>query len=222
MKKGILIAVFIIIILSFISIFKYFNRGELEEDTSRVIIVIDAGHGGFDTGSIGYSGTNEKDLTLSISLKLGQKLEEKGFDIYYTRDKDISLGNSEFYDLNGRIKIINNLKPDIFLSIHLNGSEYESAKGVETYTRALDDKSYLLGECIQDELSSIEYTTDRGVKTTKDKRLAILNRTRYVGILLELGFITNESDEEYLVSASGQDIIVDCIVSGVLNYFNKI
>lgn len=222
MKKGILIASFIIIILGFIFIFKYFNRGELGQVISKRIIVIDAGHGGVDTGSIGYSNTLEKDVTLNISLKLGQKLEENGFDIYYTREEDVSLGDSEFYDLNSRIKIINNLKPDVFLSIHLNGSEYESARGVETYTRSLDNKSYLLGEFIQDELSSIEYTTDRGVKTTKDRRLAILNRTKYVGVLLELGFITNESDEEYLISVSGQDIIVGCIVSGVLDYFNKI
>ena len=95
MKKGILIASFIIIILGFIFIFKYFNRGELGQVISKRIIVIDAGHGGVDTGSIGYSNTLEKDVTLNISLKLGQKLEENGFDIYYTREEDVSLGDSE-------------------------------------------------------------------------------------------------------------------------------
>lgn len=223
MKKLILVVVFISLILGVTSLFKYsLSTKELEGVSLKKVVVIDAGHGGFDTGSIGYSKTKEKDITLSIALKLGEKLNEDGFIVYYTRDKDVSLGKNERDDLNVRIKMINSLKPDIFLSIHLNGSDYKSAKGIETYTRELDDKSYLLGEYIQDELSSVEYTTDRGIKTTEDRKLAILNRTKPVGILLELGFITNKSDEEYLVSKSGQSTVIECILSGISTYFNKI
>ncbi|BAK80714.1 N-acetylmuramoyl-L-alanine amidase family protein [Candidatus Arthromitus sp. SFB-rat-Yit] len=223
MKKLILVVVFISLILGVTSLFKYsLSTKELEGVSLKKVVVIDAGHGGFDTGSIGYSKTKEKDITLSIALNLGEKLNEDGFIVYYTRDKDVSLGKNERDDLNVRIKMINSLKPDIFLSIHLNGSDYKSAKGIETYTRESDDKSYLLGESIQDELSSVEYTTDRGVKTTKDRKLAILDRTKHVGILLELGFITNKSDEEYLVSKSGQNTVIECILSGISTYFNKI
>ena len=96
------------------------------------------------------------------------------------------------------------------------------AKGVESYSRFLDDKSYLLAESIQDELSSIEYTKDRGIKETNEKSLGILRYTNIPGVLLELGFITNSEDEKYLISEKGQDIIVDCILNGILNYFNEI
>lgn len=184
------------------------------------IIVIDPGHGGEDTGAISQNNVNEKDVVLDISLKLGEKLEENNFKVYFTRKSDKALGNTVRSDIINRAKFINARNADIFLSIHLNGSDVESAKGVESYSRFLDDKSYLLAESIQDELSSIEYTKDRGIKETNEKSLGILRYTNITGVLLELGFITNSEDEKYLISEEGQDIIVYCILNGILNYFN--
>lgn len=186
------------------------------------IIVIDPGHGGEDTGAISQNNVNEKDIVLDISLKLGEKLEENNFKVYFTRKSDKALGNTVRSDIINRAKFINARNADIFLSIHLNGSDIESAKGVESYSRFLDEKSYLLAESIQDELSSIEYTKDRGIKETNEKSLGILRYTNITGVLLELGFITNNEDEKYLISEEGQDIIVDCILNGILNYFNEI
>lgn len=186
------------------------------------IIVIDPGHGGEDTGAISQNNVNEKDVVLDISLKLGEKLEENNFKVYFTRKSDKDLGNTVRSDIINRAKFINARNADIFLSIHLNGSDIESAKGVESYSRFLDDKSYLLAESIQDELSSIEYTKDRGIKETNEKSLGILRYTNITGVLLELGFITNSEDEKYLISEEGQDIIVYCILNGILNYFNEI
>lgn len=186
------------------------------------IIVIDPGHGGEDTGAISQNNVNEKDVVLDISLKLGEKLEENNFKVYFTRKSDKALGNTVRSDIINRAKFINARNADIFLSIHLNGSDIESAKGVESYSRFLDEKSYLLAESIQDELSSIEYTKDRGIKETNEKSLGILRYTNITGVLLELGFITNSEDEKYLISEEGQDIIVDCILNGILNYFNEI
>ena len=186
------------------------------------IIVIDPGHGGEDTGAISQNNVNEKDVVLDISLKLGEKLEENNFKVYFTRKSDKALGNTVRSDIINRAKFINARNADIFLSIHLNGSDVESAKGVESYSRFLDDKSYLLAESIQDELSSIEYTKDRGIKETNEKSLGILRYTNITGVLLELGFITNSEDEKYLISEEGQDIIVYCILNGILNYFNEI
>ena len=186
------------------------------------IIVIDPGHGGEDTGAISQNNVNEKDVVLDISLKLGEKLEENNFKVYFTRKSDKALGNTVRSDIINRAKFINARNADIFLSIHLNGSDVESAKGVESYSRFLDDKSYLLAESIQYELSSIEYTKDRGIKETNEKSLGILRYTNITGVLLELGFITNSEDEKYLISEEGQDIIVYCILNGILNYFNEI
>lgn len=194
----------------------------INEEIYSGIVVIDPGHGGEDTGAISQNNVNEKDIVLDISLKLGEKLEENNFKVYFTRKSDRALGNTVRSDIINRAKFINARNADIFLSIHLNGSDVESAKGVETYSRFLDDKSYLLAESIQDELSSVEYTKDRGIKETNEKSLGILRYTNITGVLLELGFITNSEDEKYLISEEGQDIIVDCILNGILNYFNEI
>lgn len=194
----------------------------INEEIYRGIIVIDPGHGGEDTGAISQNNVNEKDIVLDISLKLGEKLEENNFKVYFTRKSDKALGNTVRSDIINRAKFINARNADIFLSIHLNGSDIQSAKGVESYSRFLDDKSYLLAESIQDELSSIEYTKDRGIKETNEKSLGILRYTNITGVLLELGFITNSEDEKYLISEEGQDIIVGCILNGILNYFNEI
>ena len=91
-------------------------------------IVIDAGHGGHDTGTIGPNGLLEKDLVLDVSLRLGQLLQAKmGADVIYTRDDDT------FVPLETRTAIANQQQADLFISIHANSSQDASARGVETY-----------------------------------------------------------------------------------------
>jgi N-acetylmuramoyl-L-alanine amidase len=91
-------------------------------------IVIDAGHGGHDTGTIGPSGLREKDLVLDVALKLGKLLEDRlGAEVVYTRDDDT------FIPLETRTAIANKEQADLFISIHANSSRDESARGVETY-----------------------------------------------------------------------------------------
>lgn len=182
-------------------------------------VIIDPGHGGYDEGASSKKGNREKDIVLEISLKLGKKLKSKNFKVFFTRESDKALGKTIKEDILNRAEFIDSKKGDIFLSIHLNGSDSRSAKGIESYYEFLNNRSYKLAESIQDELSSIEYTKDRGLKGTNEKNLGILRYSQTVGVLLELGFITNSEDEKYLVSNNGQDTIVDAIVSGILNYF---
>jgi N-acetylmuramoyl-L-alanine amidase len=91
-------------------------------------IVIDAGHGGHDTGTIGPNGLQEKDLVLDVSLRLGRLLESKlGAEVIYTRDDDT------FIPLETRTAIANEHQADLFISVHANSSQDETARGVETY-----------------------------------------------------------------------------------------
>jgi N-acetylmuramoyl-L-alanine amidase len=91
-------------------------------------IVVDAGHGGHDTGTIGPNGLQEKDLVLDVALRLGKLLEEKlGAEVVYTRDDDT------FIPLETRTAIANKEQADLFISIHANSSDDPSARGVETY-----------------------------------------------------------------------------------------
>jgi N-acetylmuramoyl-L-alanine amidase len=91
-------------------------------------IVVDAGHGGHDTGTIGPNGLMEKDLVLDVALKLGKLLEDRlGAEVVYTRDDDT------FVPLETRTAIANKEQADMFISIHANSSDDASARGVETY-----------------------------------------------------------------------------------------
>ncbi|WP_084214347.1 N-acetylmuramoyl-L-alanine amidase [Terriglobus sp. TAA 43] len=91
-------------------------------------IVIDAGHGGHDSGTLGVGGIMEKDVVLDVALKLGKLLQDKlGAQVIYTRSDDT------FIPLETRTAIANKAEADLFLSIHANSSQDETARGVETY-----------------------------------------------------------------------------------------
>src|SRR5207244_3507905 len=92
-------------------------------------IVIDAGHGGHDTGTIGPTGLMEKDLCLDVALRLGKIIEQRlpGADVIYTRSDDT------FIPLEERTNIANQAKADLFISIHANSSHDTGARGIETY-----------------------------------------------------------------------------------------
>jgi N-acetylmuramoyl-L-alanine amidase len=92
-------------------------------------IVIDAGHGGHDTGTIGPTGLMEKDLCLDVALRLGKIVQQRlpGADVVYTRSDDT------FVPLEERTRIANEAKADLFISIHANSSHDHAARGVETY-----------------------------------------------------------------------------------------
>jgi N-acetylmuramoyl-L-alanine amidase len=91
-------------------------------------IVVDAGHGGHDTGTIGPNGLAEKDLVLDVAMRLGKLLETKlGAEVVYTRDDDT------FVPLESRTAIANKQQADLFISVHANSSRDPKARGVETY-----------------------------------------------------------------------------------------
>ena len=91
-------------------------------------VVIDAGHGGHDSGTLGYGGIEEKDVVLDVALRLGKLLKDKlGVDVIYTRSDDT------FIPLETRTAIANKAQADLFISIHANSSSDDSARGVETY-----------------------------------------------------------------------------------------
>ena len=103
------------------------------DDAGAVTIVIDPGHGGDDTGAQGPSGTDEKDVTLSIALKLAEELREKlGAIVLLTRDADV------FVPLEERTAFANARMADIFISIHANAAVNRDARGIETFFLNMD------------------------------------------------------------------------------------
>jgi N-acetylmuramoyl-L-alanine amidase len=115
-------------------------------------IVIDAGHGGHDTGTIGPTGLMEKDLCLDVALRLGKIIEQKlpGADVVYTRSDDT------FIPLEERTNIANQAKADLFLSIHANSSRDHAARGIETYYLNLKGSAEAMEVAARENASSQE------------------------------------------------------------------
>ncbi|MGB7462215.1 MAG: N-acetylmuramoyl-L-alanine amidase [Candidatus Acidiferrum sp.] len=115
-------------------------------------IVIDPGHGGHDTGTIGPTGMMEKDLCLDVALRLGKLIRQKlpGADIVYTRSDDT------FIPLEERTDIANEAKADLFISIHANSSPDRDARGVETYYLNLKGSPEAMEVAARENASALE------------------------------------------------------------------
>lgn len=155
---------------------------------SDKLVVIDAGHGGSDTGA-SYAGILEKDLNLKIALKVNELLKSKGINTYMTRQDDT------FIPLQDRTKIANAMNASFFLSIHNNAfktSEY----GTETLCYP-SDKSRKFAAIIQDTLVAALGTQDRGI--IERPNLVVLYSSKMPAALAEIAFITNNEDRKKLL-----------------------
>lgn len=184
----------------------------------KTTIVLDAGHGGMDSGSISESGVYEKDIALDITLKVGEELSKNGINVIYTRTADEQDWNGEVTDLQNRIDIAVENESDYFISIHLNSSEYnDGAKGFEIYTDNRNEEISDLALSIESGLSNLNYTENRGIKLTKEfGYLYVIDRNPISSLLIELGFITDVNDFTYLNSEDGQIKIAQAISKNLL------
>ena len=182
------------------------------------IIVLDAGHGGVDSGSVGEDGSYEKDINLAVTLELGEYLSKKGVQVVYTRTDDNVEWIDTTADLQKRIDTGINASASYFISIHLNSSEYnDGARGFEIYTDGQNDDILSLAASIQNALNELDYTQDRGIKNTHEMgSLYVVDRNPISSLLLELGFISDRYDLVYLNSAYGQYEIAKALGEAIL------
>ena len=191
-----------------------------QNNTSDFTICIDAGHGGYDVGAINSSNVFEKDVTLKIALKVGALLEKDGIKVLYTRTTDnVSWPSDNKLDLRARVKVSNEAKADVFVSIHSNSSTESSYHGVETWCRFPNSSGETLAKSIQNELGKSNYTADRGLRyESPGHSLPVLKLNNSVSALVEIGFLSNSSDANFITSENGQDVCANSIVKGILNY----
>lgn len=190
-----------------------------QNGASGRLVVIDAGHGGYDDGATGPSGTREKNITLSIALKLSELLKGAGYNTLMTRSDDT------FISLPDRSLAANGSKADIFVSIHCNSSEYHTGRGTEVYTepdrlnpvyKQQENSRYLAG-LVQNELIKALGLTDRGIR---EKDLAVCRETNTPAILIETAFIDVKEEESLLNDTSFQDKAAAAIKLGIDSYFS--
>ncbi|MBQ9795979.1 MAG: N-acetylmuramoyl-L-alanine amidase [Clostridia bacterium] len=186
-------------------------------------IVVDAGHGGRDGGSVGVNGTIEKEINLEYALALKEKLVNNGYRVILTRKNDDGLyritdKNKKMSDMKERFRIIKKANPNLVISIHMNSFQDMSARGATTYYRKGDDSGERCAELIQK--SFYEYC---GAKQQKGKvgDYYMLNCSYYTSVLIECGFLSNPEEEVLLCTTNYKEKIVEAIHRGILLYLGN-
>jgi N-acetylmuramoyl-L-alanine amidase len=108
------------------------GRAQAEWRDRFDVVVIDAGHGGEDHGARGSGGLSEKEVALDVTLRLAERLRERGLAVVLTREGDV------FVPLEGRTAVANDARGDLFISIHANAARSNSPRGIETYFVSLE------------------------------------------------------------------------------------
>ncbi|WP_066371479.1 N-acetylmuramoyl-L-alanine amidase CwlD [Neobacillus fumarioli] len=193
---------------------------------SGKIILLDAGHGGPDGGA-GSGKTLEKDIALSITLKLRDYLQQQGALVVMTRttDKDLADPKIRGYsrrkveDLKKRLKMINDSNNDLFISIHLNAIPSARWSGAQTFFAPQHEENARVAKFIQDELRKNLENTTRKAKPINS--VYILDHAKKPGALVEVGFLSNPGERENLKKDSYQEKVAASIYKGILRYFSN-
>ena len=174
------------------------------------LIYIDAGHGGTDPGAVGAQ-AREKDINLAVALQVGRELTQRGFAVCYSRTRDMRMTVAE------RARAANKAKAAAFVSIHCNSATNKAARGAETFAYSPASKGYGLAKTIQRNLVN---TTDTPCRGTKTANFAVLRETAMPAALVELGFLSNKIDEQFLLDIQWQRKAATAIADAVAEYFS--
>lgn len=180
------------------------------------IIVIDAGHGGKDPGTV-FGVNSEKVITLAVAQKVQQKLKAAGADVRMTREVD------KFLPLQTIVDISHANNAETFVSIHVNSAS-SNAYGTETYYYTspnypdTPDEERYLAKLINDQIVKDANMYNRGVKSGN---FQVIRNTDRVALLVELGFLTNDSDRAKMTNDAYQNIYAEAIVKGLTQFYAK-
>lgn len=202
------------------------------------LIMLDCGHGGADSGAVGEHATVEKHITLQVGQQLAQEMKKRGWQVAMTRETD------RFLALDERTALTNQLRPDLFISLHANACPNKQAEGIETF---FFDRGCLKhkGHSDQYQLSFVKEVSDnararsfalaqavhtRVVAAAQQQRPAIDRKVKsgtaqvllgsaVPAILLELGFLSHKQEAAALKSIGYQQALIEGICAGVADYF---
>lgn len=189
-----------------------------QSQSKRFLVVIDAGHGGWDPGAIGYHGTREKDINLNIARfirLLG--LYDDEISIVLTRSDDRYIPHRE------RTELANRLRADLFVSVHANAHPRSSAaNGIEVLVHDITSlanypQSRALALLLQKRLTRTLNVTDRGIK----HQTLFIRWAEMPAVLIETGFLTNPTEELKLRSFSYQWTVAETIFSTIKEYLQS-
>lgn len=185
------------------------KRKPLHPHLHDMVVAIDAGHGGSNTGASGIA-TNilEKDYTIRFAKELQQLLQKKGVQTIMIRDKDTTIDNKD------RLLYLQPLQPDVLISFHLNSSSRTSVRGVSTYYK--HPAFQPLTQHILSQLLEIDDLPEFG--NIGSFNFQLVQPTDYPSCLVEVAFLSNEQDEQLIRSSRFQQRIAQKVYEGLLHW----
>ncbi|MFT8319933.1 MAG: N-acetylmuramoyl-L-alanine amidase [Bacillus sp. (in: firmicutes)] len=177
-------------------------------DLKNKIIVIDPGHGGKDSGTIGILGTLEKNLTIRTANLLADKLKAAGSQVILTRSND------QFLSLQNRVNLSSSLHADAFISIHYDSVKDPTIKGMTSYYYTSSQKE--LANELHESIIEATNLTDRGIRKNN---YFVLRENSQPATLLELGYLSNAAEEMFVSTQQYQETVSTAIYKGLTNYF---
>ena len=196
-------------------------------ERAEYTVCIDSGHGGNDPGKIGVAGTKEKEVNLTIALKLKKHLERQNIRVIMTRTDDRNLAdanatNEKISDMKQRVAKMNSEQPDAVISIHQNSYTDSSVKGAQVFYYSHSREGEAVAKILQESLQEIDPENHRRAKANETYYL--LRRTKVPTVIVECGFLTNPEEAEKLSGEEYQEQIAEAVAKGIakcLEYLNE-
>lgn len=203
-------------------------RASTSHVTNKKTIVLDAGHGGTDSGAVGINGELEKNINLAIVRNLSDMLTLSGFNVVLTRDSDISIHDEgvkgtreqKVSDMKNRLDIINKYGDCLFLSIHQNKFTEPEYFGAQIFYTANNPDNRMIAQIMQDNFKTIQPGNDRQIKQEGDE-LYLFKNTKIPAVLIECGFLSNPDDAANLSDTDYQRKVAYTIYNGILTYLTS-
>lgn len=205
-------------------IFLLFQVTKTQGILGRLTVVIDPGHGGVDGGTADYQGNLEKNINLKIALKIREQLRQSGLRVVMTRDRDADLApflagrkGRHRRDLMGRINKALAARGLVLVSIHCDYSVDPKKQGAVVFYNYYSEASKEISGLIQEELNLVQ---DKAGKIAPGKYL-IIRQKAITGVLVEVGFLSNQVDAGKLQTDQYQEQLAVAISKGILRYCRK-
>ena len=198
----------------------------LQVSLKKFTVVIDAGHGGFDSGKVGVDGTLEKDINLSIAKKLESLLHSADIHVILTRSEDADFcdstsKNQKRQDLQNRINLINEFNADCVISIHQNSYPEESIDGAQVFYYTNSPEGNILATLLQHSLIQTVDPQNHRTAKANDSYFLLKNSSSPI-VIAECGFLSNWEESKKLVDDSYQQKLAWAIHLGILQYLNGV
>ena len=191
----------------------------LDKKEEQLTVVVDSGHGGEDPGKIGVNGALEKDINLAIGKMLKEALEKENIQVVLTRDKDEMLAGSKSEDMKERVKIMNDAKPVLVVSVHQNSYVTERESGAQVFYYSNSEKGKVLALDLQENLKKLDTGNKREAKA--NDTYYILRHTEVPTVIVECGFLSNWEEAEKLTTEVYQQEVALAVCDGILQYIRE-